>query len=91
MLLEADSLASLEGGQHDLPGKWPTRPDWHPGHRSARMSTNRNIRRRGFGYTDQYSLRDRRWPYVNRSYDAQMKKYRRALLRHGQVLPGEGI
>jgi hypothetical protein len=30
--------------------------------RSARMSTNRNLRARSFGRNDNYSVRDRGWP-----------------------------
>lgn len=55
------------------------------------MSMNRNLRRRSFGYSDVYSLRDRGWPYANRGYDLRKRKYERELARHGQVEPGEGI
>jgi len=100
-IMLAENIDSLEGsdahGQfrptpyrfHD---QWPIKPEWHTGHRSSRMSMNRNLRRRGFGYRDVYSLRDRGWPYVNRGFDSRMKKYQRALKRFGQVQPGgEGI
>lgn len=94
-LLEGDSLDSLEGDRRETPWKfsaqWPHKPDWAPGHRSARMSTNRNLRARSFGRKDNYSLRDRGWPTANRSFDFQKRKYERKLKRHGEVRPGEGI
>jgi hypothetical protein len=94
-LLENDSLDSLEGERRETPLKfdtqWPHKPSWHPGHRSARQSMNRNLRNRSFGRTDNYSLRDRNWPMANHGYDARMKKYQRKLNKHGQVMPGEGI
>jgi hypothetical protein len=97
-LLETDSLDSLEGGDfrnaydYELRGDGPpVKPSWHLGHRSSRQALNRNLRGRSFGRTDNYSLRDRGWPYVNRGFDAKMKKYERKLKRFGEVTPGEGI
>lgn len=70
----------------------PPEPKWHPGHRSARMSMNRNTRRKSFGYRDTYSLRDRGWPYANRGFDRRRKAWEKAVARFGQVRgEGEGI
>lgn len=90
-----DNIDSLEGGDRTTPlsfaQQWPQKPKWHPGHRSNRMSVNRNARRKSFGYRDTYSLRDRGWPTANRGFDSRVKKYERAVKRHGSVSPGEGI
>ena len=89
-----ENIDSYEGGNESDPlfrQQIPLPPRWHPGHRSSRMLLRRNQRRQGFGYTDRDSMRDRGWPWVNRGFDAQMKKYKRALARFGQVRGGEGI
>jgi hypothetical protein len=96
-LLESDSLDSLEGDDrnhhysYQLKDGPPVKPQWHPGHRSARQSLNRNLRGRSFGRNDNYSLRDRKWPMANHGFDARVKKYERKLKRYGEVTPGEGI
>jgi len=72
--------------------QWPSQPNWHLGHRSSRMSMNRNNRRKSFGYSDTYSLRDRGWPLVNRGHDRRRKAWERAVAKFGQVRgAGEGI
>jgi len=95
----AENIDSYEGGQSTAVDnlryseQFPRKPQWHPGHRSSRMSLNRNARRKSFGYTDTpSSLRDRGWPFVNRGYDRRMNKYNRELKKFGSVQPpGEGI
>jgi len=89
-----ENIDSFEGGtDYDLvfQTQIPVPPRWHHGHRSSRMLLRRNQRRQGFGCTDRDSMRDRGWPWANRGFDAQMKKYKRALARFGQVRGGEGI
>lgn len=74
--------------------QWPE-PElkWHLGHRSSRMSLNRNNRRKSFGYQDApSSLRDRGWPYANRGFDRRRKAWEKAVAKFGQVRgAGEGI
>jgi hypothetical protein len=86
-----ENMDSFEGGTEADPSfqaQVPPMPKWHPGHRSSRMLLNRNLRRKSFGYTDRDSMRDRRWPVVNRDYDLAMKRWKRYGLLKGR---GEGI
>ena len=82
-----ENIDSYEGGIHQSVPAF--RAEWHPGHRSSRMSMNRNLRRKRFGYTDApSSLRDRGWPYANRGYDRRRAAWEKAVARFGRVRPG---
>lgn len=45
---------------------------------SKTMATNRNQRRKSFGYRDTYSMRERGWPTAYRRQDGSLKKDRPA-------------
>lgn len=47
-----------------------------PFQNSRTMATNRNIRRKSFGYRDTYSMRERGWPTAYRRPDGSEKKQR---------------
>jgi hypothetical protein len=47
-----------------------------PFQNSKTMATNRNIRRKSFGYRDTYSMRERGWPTSERRPDGSLIKHR---------------
>lgn len=47
-----------------------------PFQNSRTMATNRNLRRKSFGYRDTYSMRERGWPTAYRRPDGSLKKER---------------
>jgi hypothetical protein len=47
-----------------------------PFQNSNTMATNRNVRRKSFGYRDSYSMRERGWPTSERRPDGSLIKHR---------------